>query len=197
MVGGFQKVSQGLGRRYHAFVCLWGGCVLVAVSFFAHSAALDVFLSHMSPCACDMHLVLLVADPPAWLVAARPYVRIWAAVPCVCVFTSGCCNDVCCAVVVGSFAHSAALDVFLSHISPCVCDMHLVLLVADPPALGLPGSKSGFEPVVPCVLCAYGLGAGVLVFPSDVCYVVAVASFAHRAALDVFLSHTSPCVCDM
>ena len=154
-------------------------------------------------CVCNMYLVLLVADSPAWLVAARRYVRVCASgTMCLCVFTGGvrvlvCPSDVCYAVVVASFAHSAALDVFLSHMSPCVCNMYLVLLVADLPALGLPGSKSGFEPVVPCVLCAYGLGAGVLVFPSDVCYVVAVASFAHRAALDVFLSHTYPCVCDM
>ena len=44
--------------------------VPLVVGSFAHNAALDVFLPHVSPCVCDMYLVLLVADPPAWLVAA-------------------------------------------------------------------------------------------------------------------------------
>ena len=87
-------------------------------------------------------MVLIVADPPAWLVAARSYVRAWAGgtvCVCVCMCMGGvrvlvCGSDVCCAVVVASFAHRAALDVFFSHTSPCVCNMYLVLLVADPPA---------------------------------------------------------------
>merc|ERR1719174_2582648 len=83
-----------------------------------------------------MYMVLLVAVPSAWLVTARcrprrAYVRVWAGgtvCVCVCICMGG--ARACLFVPVMSVVR---LSLPLSRIT-CVCNMYLVLLVADSPA---------------------------------------------------------------